>query len=161
MEARHGGGRIFGFGKGGVVGYVVEGPRRVYCAGDTALFDGMRDLATDLDVALLPIWGWGPTLGPGHLDPEAAAKALGDAAAAVRGAGALGNAGAARRQAPLALAVRAAGARVRGVGAAAGARGRGSRARARPEPAARRHAPGRVARRSYPPGRPWPAIGQP
>jgi L-ascorbate metabolism protein UlaG (beta-lactamase superfamily) len=29
-----------------------------------------------LDVALLPIWGWGPTLGPGHLDPETAAEAL-------------------------------------------------------------------------------------
>ena len=70
------GGRIFGFGKGGVVGYVVEGPSSVYWAGDTALFDGMRDLATDLDVAVLPIWGWGPKLGPGHLDPEAAAKAL-------------------------------------------------------------------------------------
>ena len=70
------GGRIFGLGKGGVVGYVVEGPSRVYWAGDTALFDGMRDLATDLDVAVLPIWGWGPKLGPGHLDPEAAAKAL-------------------------------------------------------------------------------------
>jgi L-ascorbate metabolism protein UlaG (beta-lactamase superfamily) len=58
------------------VGYVVEGPKRVYCAGDTALFDGMRDLAEDLDVAVLPIWGWGPNLGPGHLDPERAAKAL-------------------------------------------------------------------------------------
>ena len=28
------------------------------------------------DVALLPIWGWGPTMGPGHLDPERAAEAL-------------------------------------------------------------------------------------
>ena len=26
--------------------------------------------------ALLPIWGWGPALGPGHLDPEEAARAL-------------------------------------------------------------------------------------
>lgn len=76
VEARHVGGRLFGLGKGGVVGYVVEGPTRVYWAGDTALFDGMWDLATDLDVAVLPIWGWGPRLGPGHLDPEAAAKAL-------------------------------------------------------------------------------------
>jgi L-ascorbate metabolism protein UlaG (beta-lactamase superfamily) len=76
VEARHVGGRMFGFGKGGVVGYVVEGPWRVYWAGDTALFGGMRDLAKDLDVALLPIWGWGPRLGPGHLDPEGAARAL-------------------------------------------------------------------------------------
>jgi L-ascorbate metabolism protein UlaG (beta-lactamase superfamily) len=76
VEAQHAGGRIFGFGRGGVVGYVVEGPRRVYWAGDTALFEGMRDLGDGLDVALLPIWGWGPTLGPGHLDPERAARAL-------------------------------------------------------------------------------------
>jgi L-ascorbate metabolism protein UlaG (beta-lactamase superfamily) len=76
VEALHGRGRIFGFGKGEAVGYVVEGPMRVYCAGDTELFDGMRDLAEDLDVALLPIWGWGPKLGSGHLDPEGAARAL-------------------------------------------------------------------------------------
>ena len=76
VEAQHDGGRMFGLGKGEVVGYVVEGPSRVYWAGDTALFDGMADLAEDLDVALLPIWGWGPSLGPGHLDPEQAARAL-------------------------------------------------------------------------------------
>jgi L-ascorbate metabolism protein UlaG (beta-lactamase superfamily) len=28
-----------------------------------------------LDVALLPVWGWGPSLGAGHLDPEGAARA--------------------------------------------------------------------------------------
>jgi L-ascorbate metabolism protein UlaG (beta-lactamase superfamily) len=76
VEARHVEGRIFGLGKGGVVGYVVEGPSRVYFAGDTDLFGGMGDLAEDLDVALLPIWGWGPRLATGHLDPERAAKAL-------------------------------------------------------------------------------------
>ena len=27
-----------------------------------------------IDVALLPIWGWGPTIGEGHLDPERAAE---------------------------------------------------------------------------------------
>jgi L-ascorbate metabolism protein UlaG (beta-lactamase superfamily) len=47
---------------------------RVYFAGDTDLFDGMSDLA-GLDVALLPVWGWGPSLGSGHLDPAAAARA--------------------------------------------------------------------------------------
>jgi L-ascorbate metabolism protein UlaG (beta-lactamase superfamily) len=76
VEARHDGGRMFGFGTSGVVGYVVEGPRRVYWAGDTALFEGMRELGADLDLALLPIWGWGPKLGSGHLDPEDAARAL-------------------------------------------------------------------------------------
>ena len=29
----------------------------------------------DVDVALLPIWGWGPTIGNGHLDPTRAATA--------------------------------------------------------------------------------------
>ncbi len=31
----------------------------------------------ELDVALLPVWGWGPTLGPGHLTPSRAAAAVG------------------------------------------------------------------------------------
>jgi len=35
----------------------------------------MRDLAPGLDLALIPVWGWGPTLGTGHLDPERAAEA--------------------------------------------------------------------------------------
>lgn len=57
------------------VGYVVEGTSRVYFAGDTDIFPGMADLGR-LDVALLPVAGWGPTLGPGHLDPRRAAEAL-------------------------------------------------------------------------------------
>jgi L-ascorbate metabolism protein UlaG (beta-lactamase superfamily) len=59
------------------VGYVLEGlSRRIYFAGDTDLFEGMSSLGPELDVALLPVWGWGPTLGPGHLDPSRAAAAL-------------------------------------------------------------------------------------
>src|SRR5207247_2558983 len=58
------------------IGYLVDGGPRVYFAGDTALFDGMRELAEGLDLALLPVWGWGPTLGPGHLGPREAAQAL-------------------------------------------------------------------------------------
>lgn len=58
------------------MGHVIEGAgRRVYAAGDTDLFPEMATL-TDLDVALLPVWGWGPTLGPGHLNPERAAAAV-------------------------------------------------------------------------------------
>lgn len=58
------------------VGFVVEGSRRLYFAGDTDLFDDMAALGEGgLDLALLPVWGWGPTLGPGHLDPERAAHA--------------------------------------------------------------------------------------
>ena len=59
----------------GAVGFVVEGSARVYFAGDTDIFDGMRGLAERIDVALLPVWGWGPDVGEGHLDPEGAAKA--------------------------------------------------------------------------------------
>jgi L-ascorbate metabolism protein UlaG (beta-lactamase superfamily) len=58
------------------VGFLVRGTRTVYFAGDTDLYPEMADIAGDLDVALLPVSGWGPTLGPGHLDPERAARAL-------------------------------------------------------------------------------------
>jgi L-ascorbate metabolism protein UlaG (beta-lactamase superfamily) len=57
------------------VGFLIAGSRRIYFAGDTDLFDGMEGLAEELDLALLPIWGWGPSIGPGHLDPERAARA--------------------------------------------------------------------------------------
>ncbi len=57
------------------LGYLISGPARLYFAGDTELFDNMARLAP-LDLALLPIWGWGPRLGPGHLDPRQAAQAL-------------------------------------------------------------------------------------
>ncbi len=48
---------------------------RMYVAGDTDLFDGMTALGP-VDVALLPVWGWGPSLGPGHLTPQRAAEAV-------------------------------------------------------------------------------------
>jgi len=74
--ARHDGHRVLPGRTGEALGYVVEGPRRVYFAGDTDLFDGMRDLAGRLDVALLPVSGWGRRLPAGHLDPERAARAV-------------------------------------------------------------------------------------
>lgn len=60
------------------LGYLVDdGRARAYFAGDTELFDGMAELVgAGLDIALLPIWGWGPTLGTGHMDPRQAAAAL-------------------------------------------------------------------------------------
>jgi L-ascorbate metabolism protein UlaG (beta-lactamase superfamily) len=59
------------------LGFVVEGAVRVWFAGDTDLFPGMADVAAGgLDAALVPVGGWGPTLGPGHLDAERAARAL-------------------------------------------------------------------------------------
>lgn len=60
------------------VGFVVSGSSRVYFAGDTDLFPELAELAAEkLDVALVPIAGWGPRLGSGHLDPHRAAEALG------------------------------------------------------------------------------------
>ena len=58
------------------LGFVVSGSRRIYFAGDTDLFGGMSALAGSLDVALLPVAGWGSKVGPGHLDPMRAAEAL-------------------------------------------------------------------------------------
>jgi L-ascorbate metabolism protein UlaG (beta-lactamase superfamily) len=57
------------------VGYVVRTAGvSIYFAGDTDLFDAMRAIGP-VDVALVPIWGWGPTLGTLHLDPTSAATA--------------------------------------------------------------------------------------
>jgi L-ascorbate metabolism protein UlaG (beta-lactamase superfamily) len=57
------------------LGYVVTGSKRIYFAGDTDLFPDMAELAP-LDLALLPVAGWGPRLPPGHLDARGAAEAL-------------------------------------------------------------------------------------
>jgi L-ascorbate metabolism protein UlaG (beta-lactamase superfamily) len=57
------------------VGYLITGSAGVYFAGDTDLFDAMADLRSRVNMALLPVWGWGRTLGPGHLDPDRAARA--------------------------------------------------------------------------------------
>jgi len=58
------------------VGFVVAGSQRVYFAGDTERFAGMAEIDDALDAALLPVAGWGPRLGPGHMDPRQAAEAL-------------------------------------------------------------------------------------
>jgi L-ascorbate metabolism protein UlaG (beta-lactamase superfamily) len=64
-------------GRSQTIGFTIAGEqRRAYFAGDTDVFDGMRELAGDLDLALLPVWGWGTQLGPGHLDPPRAVDAL-------------------------------------------------------------------------------------
>src|SRR5262249_48708650 len=74
-QAEHGGRSTPGRPPG-AVGYAVIGSARVFFAGDTDLFDGMEGLVPGLDLALLPIWGWGPSIGAGHLDPERAAEAV-------------------------------------------------------------------------------------
>lgn len=58
------------------LGFVVRGAgSSVYFAGDTDLFDEMQEFAAGVDVALLPVGGWGRQLRSGHLDPERAARA--------------------------------------------------------------------------------------
>ena len=57
------------------LGYVIRaGSAQVYFAGDTGRFSTMRDAAGGVDLALLPVWTWGPHLGPGHLGPRSAAE---------------------------------------------------------------------------------------
>jgi L-ascorbate metabolism protein UlaG (beta-lactamase superfamily) len=68
-------GRRLGGPRAESVGFLVRGRRAIYFAGDTARFPEMSGLAPRLDVALLPVGGWGPTLGPGHMDPLEAARA--------------------------------------------------------------------------------------
>jgi L-ascorbate metabolism protein UlaG (beta-lactamase superfamily) len=60
------------------IGFTVTGSGRgVYFAGDTDLYPEMAEIGRGgLDLALLPVWGWGPRLGPGHLDPARAAEAV-------------------------------------------------------------------------------------
>jgi L-ascorbate metabolism protein UlaG (beta-lactamase superfamily) len=74
--ANHDGGRPPFGPSGEAVGFLIHGSSSIYFAGDTDLFDEMRSLAHRLDIALLPVWGWGPSLGDGHLDPQRAARAL-------------------------------------------------------------------------------------
>ena len=76
VPAVHSGKRVPFGPEGPAIGCVVDGSRTVYFPGDTDLFPGMEALAGRLDVALLPIWGWGATIGPGHMDPERAAEAV-------------------------------------------------------------------------------------
>ena len=77
VAARHGGFRPPRGPRAEAVGYVLEGRRSVYFAGDTGLFDGMHQIAPGgVDLALLPVAGWGLTLPRAtHLDPLAAAHA--------------------------------------------------------------------------------------
>jgi L-ascorbate metabolism protein UlaG (beta-lactamase superfamily) len=73
--AQHRRGRLLDRGSE-AIGFTITGTQRVYFAGDTDLFPEMSELRGELDVALLPVGGWGPNLGPGHLDARRAAEAL-------------------------------------------------------------------------------------
>ena len=73
-EADHDGRRVPVGRPVAALGFVVEGAERIYFAGDTDVFAGMDELG-HVDVALLPVWGWGKTVPAGHLDPPRAAHA--------------------------------------------------------------------------------------
>src|ERR1035437_2759150 len=76
VHAEHGRRRSLFTTSEGALGILVVGPTSVYFAGDTDLFPAMRELAGRAAVALLPVGGWGPSLGRGHLDPLRAADAV-------------------------------------------------------------------------------------
>jgi L-ascorbate metabolism protein UlaG (beta-lactamase superfamily) len=75
VQARHDGRRLGG-PHAEALGYLVSGGHTVYFAGDTELFAEMSNLPWSLDAALLPVAGWGPTLGAGHMGPLDAARAV-------------------------------------------------------------------------------------
>jgi L-ascorbate metabolism protein UlaG (beta-lactamase superfamily) len=77
VKAAHDGGRgPWSRERAVAVGYLVEGAARTWFAGDTGLFDEMTALGP-VDLALIPVGGWGPTLAAhGHLDAAAATDAL-------------------------------------------------------------------------------------
>jgi L-ascorbate metabolism protein UlaG (beta-lactamase superfamily) len=58
------------------LGYLVGGGICVWFAGDTARYPEMIGLRGRVDVALVPVWTWGPHLGPGHLGPDDAADVV-------------------------------------------------------------------------------------
>ena len=58
------------------IGFVIEGAARTWFAGDTGLFGEMTDIGP-VDLAVVPVGGWGPTLGSHeHLDAADAAEAV-------------------------------------------------------------------------------------
>ena len=75
-HAKHIGGRPLVSVATASAGYLIEGQQRILFFGDTDYFPEMADIAEDLDVALVPVAGWGPTLGDGHMDPQQAAEAV-------------------------------------------------------------------------------------
>lgn len=75
VVAHHNGGRLGGL-QAKALGYLVAGRHVVYFAGDTEMFVGMGSFSPAPDIALLPVAGWGPKLGPGHMDPLQAAQAV-------------------------------------------------------------------------------------
>lgn len=63
--------------EGPALGFRVDaGERSFWFPGDTEVRDDMADVG-HVDLALVPIGGWGPTLEDGHMDPVDGARAVG------------------------------------------------------------------------------------
>jgi L-ascorbate metabolism protein UlaG (beta-lactamase superfamily) len=58
------------------LGYRLDAGLSAWFAGDTDLYDDLASAVGQVDLALVPVGGWGPNLGPGHLDPVRAAEAV-------------------------------------------------------------------------------------
>jgi L-ascorbate metabolism protein UlaG (beta-lactamase superfamily) len=81
VHADHDGKRVPFGPSAPAIGFVITGSdTTTYFAGDTDVYPQMATLpmpeAKGLDMALLPVWGWGPNLGPGHMDSTRAVDAL-------------------------------------------------------------------------------------
>lgn len=77
VHAEHDGRRRPGAPRSPALGYVVEGAGTVFFAGDTEVHPGMADLGqAGIDLAMLPVGGWGLTLQHGHMNAQQAAHAL-------------------------------------------------------------------------------------
>ena len=61
--------------RGPALGFLVEGDHRCWYPGDTGPHFAFDEVA-QVDLALMPVGGWGPTLGRGHLDAWQAAQAI-------------------------------------------------------------------------------------
>jgi L-ascorbate metabolism protein UlaG (beta-lactamase superfamily) len=73
LAANHDGRRLPGSPhRGPALGYLVDGAHRCWYPGDTGPSLAF-DEVTNVDIALMPVGGWGPTLDQGHLDAEQAA----------------------------------------------------------------------------------------
>lgn len=61
--------------RGPALGYLIAGSRRCWYPGDTGPHFPLEEVS-HVDIALVPVGGWGPTLGQGHLDAQQAAQAV-------------------------------------------------------------------------------------
>jgi L-ascorbate metabolism protein UlaG (beta-lactamase superfamily) len=64
------------------IGYLLEGSSRIWFAGDTGPDPRVIGAVRGVDLALVPVWTWGPHRGPGHLGPRSAAEVVAEVEAA-------------------------------------------------------------------------------